>query len=57
MSKKGYQKIAYVFFEDIGAFNLHLLEFTLVYQFYSRKNNLVESTFQNPVELFAFMSF
>ena len=41
----------------IGAFNLHLLEFTFVYQFYSRKTNLVESTFWNPVGLFAFMSF
>ena len=45
------------FFNDHGAFNLHLLEFTFDYQFYSRKTNLVESTFQNPVGLFAFMSF
>ena len=30
---------------DLGAFNLHLLEFTFVYQFYSRKTTLVESTF------------
>ena len=42
---------------DISAFNLHLLEFTFVYQFNSRETNLVESTFRNPVELFAFMSF
>ena len=42
---------------DFGAFNLHLLEFTFVYQFYSRNTSLVESTFWNPVELFAFMLF
>ena len=42
---------------EIGAFNLHLLEFTFIYQFYSRKTTLVESTFWNPVGLFAFMSF
>jgi hypothetical protein len=29
----------------VGAFNLHLLEFTFVYQLYSRKTTLVESTF------------
>ena len=40
-----------------GVFNLHLLEFTFVYQFYSRKTTLVESTFWNPVGLFAFMAF
>ena len=41
----------------VGTFNLHLLEFTFVYQFYSRKTTLVESTFWNPAGLFAFMSF
>ena len=41
----------------LGAFKLHLLEFNFVYQFYSRKTNLVKSRFQNPVGLFAFMSF
>ena len=41
----------------LGAFNLHLLEFTFIYQFYSRKTILVESMFWNPVGLFAFMSF
>ena len=40
-----------------GVFNLHLLEFTFVYQFYSRKTTLVVSTFWNPVGLFAFRSF
>ena len=42
---------------DYGAFNLHLLEFTFIYQFYSRKTILVESIFWNPVGLFAFISF
>ena len=42
---------------DLGAFNLHLLEFAFVYQFYSRKTTLVESTFWNLVGLFVFMSF
>ena len=42
---------------DKGAFNLHLLEFTFIYQFYSRKTILVELIFWNPVGLFAFMSF
>ena len=40
-----------------GVFNLHLLEFTFIYQFYSRKTVLVESIFWNSVGLFAFMSF
>ena len=40
-----------------GAFNLHLLEFTFIYQFYSRKTIIVKSIFWNPVGLFAFMSF
>ena len=31
------------------AFNLHLLEITFVYQFYSRKTTLVESTFWKTV--------
>ena len=45
-------------FESLyGAFNLHLLEFTFIYQFYSRKTILVESIFWNPAGLFAFMSF
>ena len=44
-------------YEVVGAFNLHLLEFTFIYQFYSRKTILVESIFWNPVGLFAFMSF
>ena len=30
---------------DQGGFNVHLLEFTFVYQFYSRKTTLFESTF------------
>ena len=33
---------------DVGVFNLHLLEFTIVYQFYSRNTILVESTFWKP---------
>ena len=40
-----------------GAFYLHLLELFFVYQFYSRVTTLVESTSQNPVEIFVFMSF
>ena len=36
---------------DFGAFYLHLLEFTFVYQFYSRKTTLVDSTFWNSVGL------
>ena len=43
---------------DLSTFNLlHLLEFTFVYQFYSIKTAIVGSTFWNPVQLFAFMSF
>ena len=41
----------------IGAFDLHFLEFTFIYWFYSRKTILVESIFWNPAGLFAFMSF
>ena len=40
-----------------GAFNLHLLDFTFINQFYFRKTILVESIFWNPVGLFAFISF
>ena len=45
------------FKRDMGLFNLHPLEFTFIYQFYSRKTILVESIFWNSVGLFAFMSF
>ena len=48
---------SFFFLQGMGAFNLLLLEFTFVYQFYSRKTNLVKSTFGNPAGLFAFMSF
>ena len=47
----------HIFHGYCGAFNLHLLEFNFVYQFYSRKTTIVESTFWDPVGLFAFMSF
>ena len=40
-----------------GLFNLHLLDFTFINQFYFRKTILVESIFWNPVGLFGFMSF
>ena len=40
-----------------GGFNLHLLDFTFINQFYFRKTILVESIFWNPVGLFAFISF
>ena len=35
------------FLVHLGAFNLLLLEFTFIYQFYSRKTILVESIFWN----------
>ena len=50
MMKSGLENIILKFHYD--EFNLHLLGFTFVYQFYARKTTLVDSTFWNPVELF-----
>ena len=39
-----------------GGFHLHILVFPFIYQFYTRMTTLVQSQFQNPSELFIFIS-